>query len=484
MKKTLFLLIISLCTKLAVGGDLKLFYYYSTYFHPQTGPYLETYMTVIGNTAEFKSVENGKFQAEIEVTMIFKQNGEVKDFRKYILKSPVNDTTGALPNFIDQQRISLPAGSYNFELKVKDLNKTDGRDIIFYDIITLNFVDTEVRFSGIEFVESYKATVQENILSRNGVDLVPYVSDFYPENIKHFVFYAEVYFTNKILGNDTEFLLMYYIEPSSQIAPLPEFIAMKKVKAADVIPVLGEFPIQNLSSGNYNLVIEVKNRENKVVGQKKIFFQRSNPKPAVDWNKLAETEISGTFVEKYTNPDSLKYFIACLYPISSDDDLSFAKNAIRSDSVFYMQKFIYVFWKSRNNNDPESEWKKYKEQVEFVQKNYGTQIRKGFETDRGRVYLKYGCPDNIIESKHEPSAYPYEIWHYYLLGEQRDKRFVFYNPQLVGDDYTLLHSDAKGEVYDKNWERRLQQRNNSMYNPDATESDGGWGSKAGENWNK
>ena len=36
----------------------------------------------------------------------------------------------------------------------------------------------------------------------------------------------------------------------------------------------------------------------------------------------------------------------------------------------------------------------------------------------------------------------------------------------------------------KNWERRLSKRNNTLYNPDATESDEQWGSKASENFKK
>jgi hypothetical protein len=76
------------------------------------------------------------------------------------------------------------------------------------------------------------------------------------------------------------------------------------------------------------------------------------------------------------------------------------------------------------------------------------------------------------------------MWQYYVIGNQRNKHFVFYNPTLVGNDYTLLHSDARGEVYDPNWERRLSSRNNSMYNFNATESDDQYGSRAGENFKK
>ncbi len=118
-----------------------------------------------------------------------------------------------------------------------------------------------------------------------------------------------------------------------------------------------------------------------------------------------------------------------------------------------MQQFFLNFWRSRNNADPEAEWYDYKKEVAKVNNDYTTQVRKGYDTDRGRVYLKYGPPNIITESYDEPSAYPYEIWHYYTLGEnQRNKKFVFYTYDIVTNDFQLLHSDAIGELSNYRWQ--------------------------------
>ncbi len=46
-----------------------------------------------------------------------------------------------------------------------------------------------------------------------------------------------------------------------------------------------------------------------------------------------------------------------------------------------------------------------------------------------------------------PNSYPYEIWEYYHLADgEVDKKFVFYDRELVGNNYELLHSDARGEI--------------------------------------
>ncbi|MEZ5195370.1 MAG: GWxTD domain-containing protein [Bacteroidales bacterium] len=76
-------------------------------------------------------------------------------------------------------------------------------------------------------------------------------------------------------------------------------------------------------------------------------------------------------------------------------------------------------------------WETYLEKVNLVNLAYSTQIQKGYDTDRGRTYLKYGEPNAISESYNEPATYPYEIWHYYDLGNgQRNKKFVFYTRDM------------------------------------------------------
>ena len=90
----------------------------------------------------------------------------------------------------------------------------------------------------------------------------------------------------------------------------------------------------------------------------------------------------------------------------------------------------------------------------MVNDNYGTTIEYGFETDRGRVRLTYGAPTDILESEREPGALPYEIWQYNRLDDgQMNVKFVFYNPDLVTNNYVLIHSTANGEIKNEYWQR-------------------------------
>jgi hypothetical protein len=97
---------------------------------------------------------------------------------------------------------------------------------------------------------------------------------------------------------------------------------------------------------------------------------------------------------------------------------------------------------------------------------YGTRNKPGYNTDRGYVHLKYGAPNSIVDRPNDTDAYPYQIWHYYRAGKYTNRRFVFYQPELVGDDYELIHSEVPGEVQNSRWNQIIHSRNNSMNNVD------------------
>ena len=96
--------------------------------------------------------------------------------------------------------------------------------------------------------------------------------------------------------------------------------------------------------------------------------------------------------------------------------------------------------------------------MQLVERVYSNNFQEGFETDRGRVYLQYGAPTNIIKRDNSTNEYPFEIWVYNEIGKFSNKRFIFYNPDLVNNTYRLLHSDMVGELKNPGWQRELAKR--------------------------
>ena len=118
-----------------------------------------------------------------------------------------------------------------------------------------------------------------------------------------------------------------------------------------------------------------------------------------------------------------------------------------------MRRFFYSFWSNRSP-DPEAAWVAYRKEVVKVNKLFGCRVMKGYETDRGYVYLKYGPPNTMMDRFNEMDAYPYTIWHYYRAGKYTNRRFVFYQPDLVSNCLVLLHSEVPGEIQNPRWNQK------------------------------
>ncbi|MBU0763846.1 MAG: GWxTD domain-containing protein [Bacteroidetes bacterium] len=462
----------------------RVFFYYCPFNVPDEKPFIETYLTVLGNSLVYRSTENGKFHAGLEITIIFTREDSVVNFKKYTLNSPeIEDTNDTKPNFIDQQRFVLDQGSYGLELRISDIYQDSSR-FQYNDTVSFTFDEDSIAFSGIEFIESYKATDRPNILTKSGMDIIPYVSDFYPENISNLTFYAEIYNTLKLFAADESFLVNYYIKSYKSKSIHNTFTQFQKKKPAQVVPVLGTFLIEKLPSGNYELVLEIKNRENKIIGSQKVFFQRSNPSIYIDIGDFINTDAANTFACRITNADTLSDYIMSTLPACDEREAIFARNVVSKGDLVEMQKFFYSFWEKKAPENPEPAWVKYNDRVKAVNHEYGTQTKKGYETDRGRVYLQYGSPNQIIEETHDPSSYPYEIWKYYTLNNQSNVKFLFYNPDIAGSDYTLLHSTLRGEIRTANWDMILHKRNTPQWDQDQYNADPYYGGNVMENWNR
>lgn len=465
------------------AGNLWAFLSYSTFNSPD-GPYIETYLSVAGKSVKFVKLENGKFQATVNILMTFKQENEIKAFKKYELYSPeIEDTVLVDFQFIDQQRFAISNGTYDFEIQLADKNKT-APAMPYSQSIVIDFPADKPVFSGIELVKSYAKAAVPTTLTKSGYDLVPYTFNFYPENESKMIFYGELYNIGKVIGQDQKFLISYYFESFESNVKLNTYSRTKKETAKDVNVVLSEISIDNLPTRNYNLVVEARNQQNELVASKKMFFQRNNPAAQIALSDLGSTEIANTFAEKITNPDSLREYINSTYPVANALEKAFIREPLKKSDLKTMQQFFYSYWASRDQNNPELAWKNYKDQVYKVQVNFGTPVKKGYQTDRGRVYLQYGPPNTRSNTQNmEPSNYPYEIWQYYTLSNnQSNKKFVFYSPDMVTSDFMLLHSDAIGEINNPRWKIDLRNRIYTTLDLQDTQVINAWGDMQNDYW--
>ena len=123
------------------------------------------------------------------------------------------------------------------------------------------------------------------------------------------------------------------------------------------------------------------------------------------------------------------------------------------------EQFIEQFW-LRRNPDPDSPENTFKEEhyrrIAYTNEHYASGI-PGWKTDRGRIYIMWGPPDEVDsnpsggsyerpanEGGGETSTYPFEDWRYrYLEGIGNNVEIEFVDPTMTGEYHLTMDPSEK-----------------------------------------
>jgi GWxTD domain-containing protein len=144
-----------------------------------------------------------------------------------------------------------------------------------------------------------------------------------------------------------------------------------------------------------------------------------------------------------------------LYIITDDERKAF--KALKTDEE--RDQFIEQFWLRRDPDPdtPENEYKdQYYERIQYANEHYTSGI-PGWRTDRGRIYVTFGKPDEIeshpsggtydrpsYEGGGSTTTYPFETWWYrYIEGIGSDIEIEFVDPSGSGEYRIARSPDEK-----------------------------------------
>jgi GWxTD domain-containing protein len=143
------------------------------------------------------------------------------------------------------------------------------------------------------------------------------------------------------------------------------------------------------------------------------------------------------------------------YIITDEERATFKKLATDEER----EQFIEQFWERRNPNpgSPENEFKEeYYRRIAYSNEHYASGI-PGWRTDRGRIYIMYGPPDEIEahpsggtyqrpaeEGGGQTSTYPFETWRYrYIDGIGNNVILEFVDPSMTGEYHMTMDPGEK-----------------------------------------
>lgn len=459
-------------------NSFKAFLDHKQFYHPEVGNLLEIHIQFIAYSLSFKNTNEG-LQSLIGVQYkLTNEKNEIVNSDAYQLTSPVMRDS-IIEDFFELKRIALKPGIYKLDLTLIDLN-AEGKQIESSQQIELVDLANQDLISNIEPAELIQKTREETIFSKSGYDIIPRISNYFTSDIYAIPVYLEVYSKEKEI-----FGLKQILKNTKTNQELEAYTRFAKLEVDKISPFIRIIDIANLPTGEYQLEFSLINKNNEEFTKSVYFFERLNNNFEViieNQNIVLDPAFQSSITE-----DSLKFYVASLIPISGHVEVKNILKMLKVNNSEYYRKYIQSYWTTITNGENTTEkWLKYKAQVLLVQRLYSNNFMDGFETDRGRVYLMYGAPSNIITREVSASEVPYEIWRYDKIKQYSNRRFIFYNTDLVNNNYRLLHSDVLGEVKNPRWQQFLQKR--QSYNTDVYDNQDGiennFGNKSGEFFNQ
>jgi len=199
--------------------------------------------------------------------------------------------------------------------------------------------------------------------------------------------------------------------------------------------------------------------------------------------KSREQEVGSRALRKWLDED-------VAYIITNEERAAY--KALKTDEE--REQFIEQFWLRRDPSPDtlENEFKEtHYERIAYANERYASGI-PGWKTDRGRIYIIYGKPDEIEshpsggtydrpieEGGGTTSTFPFEIWRYrYIEGIGNEVLLEFVDPSMSGEYHmtidpsekdALLHVPGAGLTFDEQFfgrdkAQRLNQSGASLGN--------------------
>ncbi len=450
-------------------------------FQAEAAPYVEVYVTA--ERRSLVTAEDGRRSVDLLLTLTKVDHPGADSIAladRVLMWSPAGDS---INNFMEALRYSVPAGDYTLRIEVIDPQAVSLQGPLSLKLatpLTVPAPGEALHLSDIQLVASRTPATDQSAQSslvKGGYILEPLAGNLVRRQMSSVSAYVEVYDPTPDLA--TVALVEHNLAMISDDGEVKDIFRKAKPLAdsRSVTPLFVTFNTTPLTSGRYLLTVTLRDKALQALDQRLATFYVANPAADVT---LVSAELTPDSWVKDIPEDSLDYVLLSLIPVSGVAETPIIEAAIKSVDENYKQRTILNHFVQMSPTAPARTYREYVDVVRQVDVAFRAGFGRGFQTDRGHIWLKYGQPDDRIEVNNDPSAPPYEIWVYNYVErtQQTPGKFLFYNPTLDNANYILLHSDVRGEIREPRWRRELYSKTLGEFGSDR---DGVQGTSVGDN---
>ncbi len=242
-------------------------------------------------------------------------------------------------------------------------------------------------------------------LRKGNLKVYPHPSHQFNERHRSIYLYYEIY---DLIPDSNQLKINYVVKDSTHrvIAQIPR-LADKLFESQAINFSLST---QDLKQGRHFLAIEVRDEKNELLAQKGTSFE------------IIRTQRKTTSLRGMPYYEEVEYFLT---QKQYKDFQNFSKDG--------KKRFLDRFWSQHD-------YFEIARRFEYADEHLREGNKPGHDVDRGRIYIKYGEPDEIERNIISVGiSRPYEFWQYYNGYE-----FIFIDIRGT-NEYTLVWTNASDE---------------------------------------
>lgn len=372
---------------------------------------LEIYYKVPNSSLEFVAKGN-HFVAryKVSVKLFDKKNKLVDSYKKEktIRAGSKRQTRSRLEFRTNQVNFGVAPGKYKVKVALEG-SSGQARIKREFKLKLRSLRDKVARLSEVEFVEAAQpGKDRPGPFDKGELSIVPKVSSDFAGGKGHkLLYYMEIY-----QGSDSakEIGVQTILRSASGKMMYRDTltVSLEESTARQIRNV----SLEEIPPGDYILEIELKGRRNKKIDSRKKEF-------SVIWNNRATLE------------GDYKATLEQLSYIARPGEMDALKKLTTLEERVVA---IEDFWKERDPTPgtAENEFREeFYRRIITANRNFRFMRRPGWRSDRGRIYIQYGEPDQLDDYPYLPNRWPLQVWHYHEAGRYR--RFTFEDANGDGD---------------------------------------------------
>ena len=419
-----------------------------------TSIYVEVYYSF--DVSKLTFVRSGDaWGSEAVMDIYFKRSANDSIVARNKWRIPFSTDDSTLLNtsrmYVDVQGFFLKPDVYRMYLVGGNRAVRSQRDS-FSVALDLKAIDrSQIALSDIELCSSITSVEKDSVsrFIKNTYEAKPNPTRIFGLGQPVIFYYLEEY---NLLRNKSPF---YYTRFSVANSLGKEILTRDKVKNRlnESNVEVGTIKVNTLRTGSYTFNFTVIDSvDNTSYTSSKKFFVYNPSLPIDSLTTGTQGSVLASEYATMTEPELDLQIAEVRYLATNEENLRF-KSVTGGDAK---RKLLFDFWNRRDDDPstPDNPRKtEYFKRVDYSNEHFKNSFREGWRTDRGRVFIVYGPPDEVERHADEADTKPYEIWTYNSI--QGGVIFVF-GDRSGFSDYVLLHSTHRDELHDENWMNQLK----------------------------